>query len=268
MKKAGIKQRCFTLIELLVKRFCFIKEQNYPAHGQGKACFTLIELLVVIAIIAILAGMLLPALNNARENARSASCKNNIKMVNFTLMRYTTENDDYLLPAYIRKTGSGFSSYWSSFLHQRKFDVFNGDAWDKKAVWRCPTEQYRKNNGTDGLFVDYGINANTNGCWITQSSVNWSNTKFNKITAIKAASQRSQLADIDTSYAATYGIGRVHDISQTSYQNLKARHNQNINFAFHDGHVAQINKYKVPIKSGTYGHNSGFVADGTYDYPY
>ena len=63
-------------------------------HKSNKP-FTLIELLVVIAIIAILAAILLPALQSARERGRSASCVNQLKQLGFAVQSYANTNAEW-----------------------------------------------------------------------------------------------------------------------------------------------------------------------------
>ena len=78
---------------------------NSSRHGGVKQdCFTLIELLVVIAIIAILAAILLPALQQARARGRSANCINNLKTIASAYQNYSQDNQDF----FPQRGGKGF----------------------------------------------------------------------------------------------------------------------------------------------------------------
>jgi len=81
----------------------------------GCSNFTLIELLVTIAVIAILASMLLPALNKARATARATSCINQLKQLGASEVFYSSDNNDYVLPAAQCRNGSEYSWYTALF---------------------------------------------------------------------------------------------------------------------------------------------------------
>ena len=67
-----------------------------PKTTDGTARFTLIELLIVIAIIAILAAMLLPALNQARERGKCVSCSSRLKSLGQVVAMYVADSQDFL----------------------------------------------------------------------------------------------------------------------------------------------------------------------------
>lgn len=242
----------------LVQQSGFGSEIHRPDRFCG---FTLVELLVVIAVIAILAGLLLPTLSRAKAKAQSATCLNNIRQLELACLVYTDEANDRL-PYNLgeneinRLRQQGVFENWSTPIMDWELTPDNtntvlltqggiGPYTGKTArIYKCPTDNVVSDiqaaQGWTARVRSYSMNAMVGDAGtFSQSGANVNNPNYRQFFKVSQVPKPSQIFTFIEEHANSIGDGYfLNNQENLQWTRLPGSlHLGSVHLSFTDGHV-------------------------------
>ena len=202
-----------------------------------KKRFTLIELLVVIAIIAILAAMLLPALQKARERGMTTECQNRLKTTYQVIRLYADDNNELWVT---KPTSNSNYPWWDYMVTKGYWKKKAGTEFMRTKYIRCPSPLGWKDDNSNA----YGLMSGNASYWKTGEFYVGGPPGYYILRHV--GSKHILLADTGL-YSSTskktydFRILKPAESSYSSRGKFWQKHNKNCNIAFGDGHVAALN---------------------------